>query len=98
MRVVWTDRAKQRLRELQAYIAEDAPLVAPRIAKRILLRSRDLQRMPTIGRRVPEFERDDVRELLVQPYRIIYLLLTDRIDVLTVRHYRQLMPSDLKDI
>ena len=46
------------------------------------------------GRCVPEFERDDIRETLLRPYRIIYRLNVDRIDILTVRHYRELLPED----
>lgn len=98
MKVVWTNRAKLRLRELRDYIAQEAPLVAPQIVKRLILRSRQLQAAPWSGRRVPEYDRDDVRELMDRPYRIIYLVLPDRVDVLTVRHYRQLMPSELADL
>jgi plasmid stabilization system protein ParE len=30
-----------------------------------------------------------------RPYRIIYRILPDRIDVISVMHYRQLLPEDL---
>ena len=98
MKVVWIDRARQRLRQLHDYIAADAPLVAPQIVKRLILRSRQLQTAPWSGRKVPEYQRDDVRELLDPPYRIVYCVHSDRIDVLTVRHYRQLLPSDLTEV
>jgi plasmid stabilization system protein ParE len=39
-----------------------------------------------------------VRELLERPYRIIYVVLPDRIDVIAVMHYRQLLPSDLEHL
>ncbi len=42
MKVVWTDLARQRLRQLHDYIAVDVPLVAPQIVKRLILRSRQL--------------------------------------------------------
>ena len=73
-------------------------MVAPQIVKRLILRSRQLQTAPWSGRKVPEHQRDDVRELLDTPYRIIYWVHSDRVDVLTVRHYRQLLPSDLTEI
>ncbi|MDR3415256.1 MAG: type II toxin-antitoxin system RelE/ParE family toxin [Nevskia sp.] len=100
MKVVWTDRAKQRLWEIQAYIAQDAPRVAPKVVRRLVLRSRQLATLPRSGRVVPEYQRDDIRELLERPYRIIYLVLAEqrRIDVLTVRHYRQLLPGDLAEL
>jgi plasmid stabilization system protein ParE len=35
---------------------------------------------------VPELQRQDIREVIEPPYRIVYRILTDRIDVLTVFH------------
>lgn len=100
MKVVWTDRAKQRLREIQEYIARDAPKVAPKVVRRLVRRSRQLATLPRSGRSVPEYRRDDLRELLERPYRIIYLVLDgqQRIDVLTARHYRQLLPSEVAEL
>lgn len=36
------------------------------------------------GRRVPEMERDDVRERLVQAYRVVYWIHEEHIEILTV--------------
>ncbi|MDB5985482.1 MAG: hypothetical protein JWR16_535 [Nevskia sp.] len=70
------------------------------VVRRLVLRSRQLAMLPRSGRSVPEYQREDIRELLVRPYRIIYLVLPEqeRIDVLTVRHYRQLLPGDLAEL
>ena len=43
-----------------------------------------------------QFRREDIREILERPYRVIYRVLPNRIDVLTVMHYRQLLPGDLE--
>jgi plasmid stabilization system protein ParE len=47
---------------------------------------------------VPEYQREDVREILERPYRILYRIKRDRIDVITVMHYRQLLPDDLMQL
>ncbi len=83
---------------LRDYIAQDGPAVADRVTRSLLLRSRQLEMAPHSGRRVPEYGRDDVRELLARPYRILYVVLTDRIDVIAVMHYRQMLPDDLRDL
>jgi plasmid stabilization system protein ParE len=44
MKVVWTDRAKDRLRKIREYIAQDAPRVAARVVRELLVRSRQLER------------------------------------------------------
>lgn len=100
MRVVWTDRAKLRLQDIRRHIAQDAPRAADKLLLRMIDRSQQLAELPWSGRAVPEFRRDDIRELLVQPYRIIYFLQLDRqrIDILTGRHYRQLLHSDLSNL
>lgn len=97
MRVHWTDRAKTRLRLIHDHIAKDAPLVASQVVERLLQRSIQIGDLPSSGRTVSEYKREDMREILERPYRIIYRILPDRIDIITVMHYRQLLPDDLKD-
>jgi len=47
------------------------------------------------GRSVPEYETDDIRETIENPYRIIYRIKPDQVDVLAVIHCAQLLPKDL---
>lgn len=95
MKVHWTDRAKSRLRLIHDYIAQDAPLIASEVVERLLHRSLQIGELPYSGREVPEYQREDVREILERPYRILYRIRPERIDVITVMHYRQLLPDDL---
>lgn len=44
---------------------------------------------------MPEYAQPDLREVLGRPYRIIYRVGAERIDVITVMHYRELLPDDL---
>lgn len=98
MNVHWTDRAKQRLKLIHDHIAKDAPIVAPSVIERLVRRSIQIGEFPHSGREVPEYQRDDVREILERPYRILYCIKLDRIDVITVMHYRQLLPDDLTQL
>ena len=95
MKVHWTDRAKARLKLIHEYIAHDAPLVAVQVVERLLARSRQIGDAPYAGRQVPEYQREDLREVLERPYRLIYRIHTDRVDIIAVMHFRQLLPSDL---
>jgi plasmid stabilization system protein ParE len=98
MRVHWTARAEARLDAIHAYIAQDNPAAASRVTARVLRRSRQIATFPNSGRRVPDYTRDDVRELIEGNYRIIYRLLTDRVDVVAVMHCAQLLPADLGEL
>lgn len=95
MKVHWTDRAKLRLKLIHDHIAKDAPLIAPAVIERLVRRSIQIGEFPHAGREVPEYQREDLREILERPYRILYRIRRDRIDVITVMHYRQLLPDDL---
>ena len=98
MRVVWTDRAKARLRQIHAYIAQDQPLNADRMVDRLTSRVAQLAEHPRSGRIVEKFKRDDLREVIESPYRIVYLLLPDRIDIMTVRDTRRVLPRHLEEL
>lgn len=98
MRVVWTDRAKARLRQIHRYIAQDQPLNADRVVDQLTQRVAQLAEHPRSGRVVEKYQRDDLRELIDAPYRIIYLILAERIDIVTVRDSRRVLPRHLGDL
>lgn len=95
MRVHWTDRAKVRLRHIEEYIAKDNPNAAREVVETILRRSWQLATPPEIGHSVKGYEETELREVLTRPYRIIYRIKPNQVDVVTVLHYRQLLPCDL---
>ena len=51
--------------------------------------------MPRAGRKVPEFNLDEFRQLLVRPYRVIYQINHASILVISILHYRERVPEDL---
>ncbi|HRQ63577.1 MAG TPA: type II toxin-antitoxin system RelE/ParE family toxin [Xanthomonadaceae bacterium] len=97
MKVVWTDRAKARLRQIHAYIAKDQPTNADRVVDRLTRRVAQLAEHPHSGRVVVVYRRDDLRELIESPYRVVYLVRADRIDIVTVRDTRRRLPRRLSD-
>ena len=44
---------------------------------------------------MPEYQTADIREVIESPYRIIYRLKADHIDILAVVHSAQLLPPEL---
>ncbi len=95
MRVEWSLRARTDIRELKAYIAKDSPFYARRFIERIITTVEKLSEHSHLGRLVPEAQHKDVRELLVQHYRVIYQTRDDHIYIVTVVHgSRDLMLQD----
>jgi plasmid stabilization system protein ParE len=86
MRVHWTDTAEKHLDAIHAYIALDSPEYANRMVDRITRRSQQIADFPFSGRKVPEYDLEKIREVIEGPYRLIYHIKPDQIDVLAVIH------------
>ena len=57
----------------------------------MIRRAEQITAFPHSGRAVPEYEHEDVREIIESPYRLIYRILPYRIDVLSVMHCARLL-------
>jgi plasmid stabilization system protein ParE len=53
---------------------------------RLTRRSQQIADFPLSGRRVPEYDADQIREVIEGPYRIIYHIKPDQIDIVAVIH------------
>ena len=89
MNVHWTRAAELHLAAIYDYIAQHSPEYARQIAGRLTSRSAQIALFPLSGRRVPEFDVDQTREVIDGAYRIIYYIKPDQIDVLAVIHGAQ---------
>lgn len=95
MKVVWTHHAIAQLVDIYEFIARDSPSYAQRMVDRLTRRSEQVGRFPQSGRKVPEYETPEIREVLEGSYRIIYRLQAARIDIIAVLHSSQQLPPTL---
>ena len=84
MKLAWSARAKRDLVEIADYIAADNPDAAVSWTDRLRERARQAAAMPRAGRLVRKRLGEDVREVLLQSYRVVYRIEAKRIVVLTV--------------
>lgn len=84
--VVWTEPALEDVREILQFVAKDSPKYALRLADRFQESPRRLEQESRTGWHVPEFEQDHIRELLVRPYRMIYVVRGDTCYIAAVVH------------
>jgi len=89
MTVFWTSTAEGHLDSIYSYIAKDSPQFAKRMVDRLTCRSIQIAEFPLSGRSVPEYKMDQIREVIEGPFRIIYYIKPDQIDVLAVIHAAQ---------
>ena len=98
MAVVWTERARADLSEIFQYIAQDNRQAAARWVGRLIERAERAAEAPLGGRVVPEVQREDVREVFLKSYRVIYRVAGQDLRVLTVfEGHRRLRHDDLDD-
>jgi toxin ParE1/3/4 len=71
-RIIWSEVALADLRSLVRYIARDNGQVAARFGRILVSKVDPLAKFPRIGRMVPEFATETLRQIVVSPYRIIY--------------------------
>jgi len=94
MKVRWTRNAIGHLTNIYEYIGLNSRTYAKRTVDKITRRSEQIVDQPYSGRKVPEYNAEDIRELIEKPYRIIYRIKPDQIDVVAVIHGAQLMLDD----
>ena len=86
MRVHWTETAQAHLAAIFQYISQDSSEYAQRTVDRLTRRSEQIATFPHSGRKVPEYEADDLREVIEGPYRVIYRVTPEQVDVIAVVH------------
>jgi len=64
MKVHWTDTAEDHLDAIYAYIAQDSPQYAILMVDRLTRRSQQIANFPLSGRKVPEYEMEQIREVI----------------------------------
>lgn len=96
MRIQWSPLAVDRISEIADYIAQDDPLAAERWIQSLFDRVKQVKDFSKSGRYLPDIKRKDIRELIYGNYRIIYRTDKKVVSILTVRHFKQILP--IKDI
>lgn len=82
----WTLGARADLRGIIEYIGRDSPTYATATGERIIAAVESLRRYPKLGRVVPEYDDDTIREIIVGNYRVVYRLRARRIGIVAEVH------------
>ncbi len=88
--VIWSIPAKEDLKRIHDFIAQDSDYYAKQVAEQIITKADSLLDFPKMGREVPEIGNPDIREFLVYSYRLIYKCIPNGIEVLTIVHNKQI--------
>ena len=95
MNVNWTDAALSDLRAIETYMARRSAQYATSLIDRIFIHSGVLAVHPFLGAIVPEYEDETLRELFEDPYRIVYRVFDDQVDIVAVVQAARRLPRGL---
>lgn len=85
-KIRWTYEAEIWLKDIYDYIALDNPQAAGQVIEGIYNKVQILKEFPEIGHPYESVKQEDVRILLYGHYRIAYMQVSDRIDILGIFH------------
>ncbi len=94
MKIVWSPLAQEKLSDIVDYIAQDNPGAALKRDESVFNKAENLAKSPNSGRIVPELDNDQYKELFFGSYRIINKITEEQIQILTLRNFKQILPSD----
>ena len=85
-RVIWTVAAWNDLETVADFISRDSPYYAAAWVRNVRDAARSLNLMAMRGRVVPEIGDRQIRELIIQSYRLVYKVEGSRVAVLGIIH------------
>jgi len=87
--VKWSVPARNDLKQIHDYIAKDSEYYARSVIQEIVAKTETLTEHPEIGRIVPEISDQNIRELIVYSYRLIYEMSGAGVEILAIIHGRR---------
>ena len=85
VKILWSLQARDDLKNIYNYIKQDSVYYANNFKLNIINRIEQLIKFPKSGRIVPEYNCEQVRELIYGNYRILYEI-KDAIQILAIAH------------
>src|SRR5882757_2879055 len=97
LKIIWTENAVQDLLVIKDFISQDSVEVATSWLLELINAGESLSVMANRGRIVPEFNQENLRELIVENYRLVYRTKPTVIEILTIfEGHRQFRKKDIK--
>jgi plasmid stabilization system protein ParE len=89
MKVILSQGALASMQEIRRRLAMFSESAASSFTDSMERRLRQLEIFPYSGRTVPEYGSPLLREVVEPPYRIVYEVFPDRVEIVIIRHGRE---------
>lgn len=95
--VIWSKPARADLRAIHDFIAHDSKHYAKKVTQDITAKTDVLDELPRMGKKVPELNNDNIRELSLYSYRVFYEIKKPDVFILAVIHKRRDFQPEMTD-
>jgi len=87
--VIWAGPARSDLRAIHDFIASDSKYYAKKVVKDVIERTNILEEYPRLGRKAPEINDENIREISVYSYRVLYEIKLEKVYIIGIIHGRR---------
>jgi len=94
--IIWSRRASDDLAEIAEFIARDSEGYSASVIRTIIRKTNILSDFPFVGRIVPEFDNNFIREVFAYSYRIVYRVQENAVWIAAVVHSKRILDISLK--
>jgi len=84
--IEWSQTSENDLNEIIDYIAQDSLEYALSFYEEVREKIENLVQFPKMGRKVPELDDPNIRELILRNYRLIYRIFGEKVQIIRLIH------------
>lgn len=96
IKLEWSEEALEDIESVATYIEKDSPAYAKSVVSKFFEKAEILQEFTELGRKVPEINDPNIREIFVYSYRLIYKINEDTVLFVAVVHGKRLLENHKK--
>ena len=84
--IEWSQTSENDLNGIIDYIAQDSLEYALSFYEEVREKVGNLVQFPKMGRKVPELDNPNIRELILRNYRLIYRIIGEKVQIIRLIH------------
>ncbi len=87
--------AKEDMKQIEEYISRDSIYYANKTIEGIIEKTKNLSIFPYMGRKIPEYNNVNLREIIYKSYRILYKV-NSNVYILNIFHHSRDLLNSIK--
>lgn len=96
--IEWSEEALEDIESIAAYIEKDSPAYARSVVSKFFEKADLIKEFTELGRKVPETNDINIREIFVYSYRLIYKVYENRVLFVAIVHGKRLLENHEQNI